>query len=327
MEMRGDFPVQPEYRDEIYARIASGHLAHALLFLGASGSGKKVLARETAAALMCDRHGAPCGTCPGCRLYQSGNHPELITIEPDNGMIRIGQIRQMQQQIYVKPVQADRWAVLILDADRMNPQAQNALLKTLEEPPQATLMLTASSLARLLPTIRSRCQIFRMPPLSMPQIAAYVARQTGKNHTEALLYARMGTSPGAALALANWPEYPAVRSQVLGLCAGAAMGDVPKVLAADSVLGGVKDHMDSVLDIILSWTRDLRVYGATQRLDWIVNQEYADTIRAVCGRLDETTIHWQERYLRRTLRMIRENAHPVLAVTDFLLAVAKGESL
>ena len=284
------------------------------------------MAGRLTGALTCDENkGEPCGECHGCRLYASGNHPEVIRIEPENGMIRIGQIRQMQQQICIKPVQGRRWVVWIREADRMNPQAQNALLKTLEEPPQAILILTAATLARLLPTIRSRCQIFRIPPLPQEKTAELVAARTGMNKREALLYARMGNSPGQALMLAGLPEYGELRRSVIGLMSAAATGGMETVLKAEEVLNPLKDHMDKVLDILLSWTRDLRVYHATQRLDWIINQEYADTIQKACARHSEQTIYRQERYLRRVLRMIEENAHPVLAVQQFLLAVAKGD--
>jgi len=319
-------PIKPEYLDSLYARIASGHIAHGLLLLGPRGSGKRAAAGCLSGALVCDRNdGKPCGICHGCRLYQSGNHPEVIAIEPENGMIRIGRIRQMQQQICIKPVQGRRWVVLIHDADRMNPQAQNALLKTLEEPPQAILILTAGTLTRLLPTIRSRCQIFRIPSLSQEGLARLVADRTGIDDREALLYARMGGSPGQALALAETPAYAELRRSVLTLISQAAMGGMETVLKAEAVLAPLKDQMDKVLDILLSWTRDLRVYYGTQRLDWIINQEYADTIQKACSRLSEQTIYRQERYLRKTLRMIEENAHPVLSVQQFLLAVAKGE--
>ena len=322
----GATPVKPEYMESLYARIASGHIVHGLLLLGPRGSGKQEIAGRLAGALVCDRdEGEACGRCHGCRLYQSGNHPEVIAIEPQNGMIRIAQIRQMQQQICIKPVQGRRWVVLIHDADRMNPQAQNALLKTLEEPPQAILILTAGTLTRLLPTIRSRCQIFRVPPLSHEKMAKLVAKCTGISEGKALLYARMGGSPGQALDLANTPEYGELRRSVIGLAAEAAMGSMETVLGAEAVLNPLKDRMDKVLDILLSWTRDLRVYCATHRLDWIINQEYADTIQKACTRLGEQKIYRQERVLRRTLRMIEENAHPVLAVQQFLLAVAKGD--
>lgn len=319
-------PVRQEYLESLYARIASGHIAHGLLLLGPRGSGKRGIAGCLTQALICDQGGGePCGRCHGCRLYQSGNHPEVIAIEPQNGMIRIAQIRQMQQQICIKPVEGTRWVVVINDADRMNPQAQNALLKTLEEPPQANLILTAGTLTRLLPTIRSRCQIFRLPPLSRERVAKLVADRTGMREEEALLYARMGNSPGKALDLARMPEYGELRDSVLTLISEAAMGGMETVLKAEAVLNPLKDKMDKVLDILLSWTRDLRVYNATQRLDWIINQEYADTIQKACTRLNEHTIYRQERVLRRVLRMIEENAHPVLAVQQFLLAVAKGE--
>ena len=321
-----ELPIEPEYVKQLYARISSGHIAHGLLLLGPGGCGKKTLAARIVKALICQEdNGKPCGQCHGCRLYSSGNYPEVIMVKPQNGIIRIGQIRQMQQQICIKPVQGKRWVIVINDADRMNPQAQNALLKTLEEPPQAILILTAATLTRLLPTIRSRCQIFRLPPMSQESVAGLVADRTGMSEKEALLYARMGNSPGQALALSRLPEYGELRKSVIGLLSAAAMGSMETVLTADGILAPLKDHMDKVLDIMLSWTRDLRVYTATQRLDWIINQEYADTIQKACARLSEQTIYRQERYLRKVLRMIEENAHPVLAVQQFLLAVAKGD--
>ena len=142
---------------------AGDRLSHCYILEGPAGSGKKTLARLIAAAMECTAPGEkPCGTCPACRKALKGEHPDIITVDSDKATVPIAEIRAMQADAYIKPNEGRRKVYIIPRARDMQGPAQNALLKTLEEPPAycAFLLLTDTA-EKLLPTVRSRA--FRTP--------------------------------------------------------------------------------------------------------------------------------------------------------------------
>jgi DNA polymerase-3 subunit delta' len=161
--------------------LRKGHIPHALVFTGIDGIGKQTTAQAFAMACNCDdpqpfsassSETSPatrinaCGQCRSCRRILSDNHPDILHIRPSGNMIRIAVIRDLIQQLTIKPFEQGKRVVIIAGSDTMNMEASNALLKVLEEPPENTLLiLTAQQTADLLPTIVSRCQQIRFSPL------------------------------------------------------------------------------------------------------------------------------------------------------------------
>jgi DNA polymerase-3 subunit delta' len=186
--------------------VASGRLAHGYLFAGPDGVGKTTTALSLAAVLLCLAPVGiePCGTCPGCRKFLSGNHPDLLRIQPDGAAIKIDQIRELKKALTFAPFESRLRVVLIEEVQTMRREAGNSLLKVLEEPPPDNLLvLIGSTAGAMLDTIISRCQVIPFAPLPLP-LAAQVIRQhrpeldeTG-SHTLAAL---ADGCPGQALAL------------------------------------------------------------------------------------------------------------------------------
>jgi DNA polymerase-3 subunit delta' len=189
--------------------LDAGAVPQGLLFSGEEGVGKEKAARAFAAALLCRKPGAEgaCGTCPDCRLQASGAHPNFFFIAPETQFLRIDEIRALQEELALKAFSDRPRAAILCPADRMTPQAANALLKTLEEPPPgAHLVLVAHRAAVLMPTIVSRCQRIPFFPLSAGTVAEILSR-----HPDAggdvpppairLAAAVSGGSPGRALSL------------------------------------------------------------------------------------------------------------------------------
>ena len=178
--------------------------AHAYLFAGPAGTGKRSVARLCAAARLCRGQNKPCGECGPCRRVFAGTHPDVHVIEPEKGKrdIGVGVMRSALSEAAVHPLEGDAKFFLLPEADRMNPQAQNALLKTLEEPPADTVfLLCATRPAALLPTILSRARMIRFHPLSAED-ASLRLQQLGmeKNRADAAAVLCEGCV-GAALTL------------------------------------------------------------------------------------------------------------------------------
>ena len=153
--------------------LAQGRERHAYLFTGPAGVGKRTLVAEFARALLCAKPTPPCDACRNCRLTAKGNHPDLLTVEPEisgkkvrASKIKIEPVRQLIYNLSLKPLEARRRVARLLNFEAANPEAQNAFLKTLEEPPgSVVVLLTAERADDLLPTIVSRCEVVALRPL------------------------------------------------------------------------------------------------------------------------------------------------------------------
>ena len=156
--------------DALRADLASGRLSHAVLLSGRKGIGKKTFAHELARGILCTSEGKrPCGVCKNCRRCVRGTMPDLLVPSPKAGekTLRADTVRAVVDALASAPMEGRRRAVVIENAERMTPQAQNVLLKTIEEPDGATwFFLTADTLSGILPTILSRCRVCRMAPWS-----------------------------------------------------------------------------------------------------------------------------------------------------------------
>jgi DNA polymerase-3 subunit delta' len=149
---------QPEAVSRLRKFIETGALSHAYLFHGPPGVGKLTCAHLFAAAINCEKGG--CGECPTCLKILNDTHPDVAIIEPQGNYLFIDQIRQISRGVFLKPFEAGKKVYILRDVDRMTPEAANAFLKGLEEPPpQVIFVLVTSNLDGVIPTLVSRCQV------------------------------------------------------------------------------------------------------------------------------------------------------------------------
>ena len=184
------------------AALLTGVPPHALLIVGPRGAGAGTLARDAVSTLMCGApvDGGPCGACRSCRLISSGSHTDLVVISPtgESNTIKIDQIRALAAGLALFSVEGGRRIALIEHADLMNEDAQNALLKTLEEPPSRThVILAAAEDSRLMPTIRSRCAVIRLGLPDANQASELLGERLGVDAPTAVRLLRMSSGrPG-----------------------------------------------------------------------------------------------------------------------------------
>ena len=150
-------------------------VSHSYMFVGISGIGKKMMAKDFAKGILCLNENKYCNNCKSCIEFDSNNNPDLIYIEPDWNNIKIEQIRELQKRIPEKPIISNRKVCIINDADTMTKEAQNCLLKTLEEPPEfVTIILIGSNENAFLTTIKSRCMIIHFEKIADEEISNYL---------------------------------------------------------------------------------------------------------------------------------------------------------
>jgi DNA polymerase-3 subunit delta' len=218
-----------------HAAEHSEAMTHAWLFTGPPGSGRSVAARAFAAALQCDRPGGStpgCGECPGCRTVLVGSHPDLLVVATTETFIRVDRARELALAAASRPTRG-RWRVILVeDADRLNEQAADALLKALEEPPPRTVwLLCAPSLEDLLVTVRSRCRHIRLRTPPVHAVAELLQQRDGIDVAMAHYAARAAQSHiGVARRLATDEHARSRRRQVTGIPLG--LRDLGAALAA-----------------------------------------------------------------------------------------------
>ncbi len=161
--------------------VKSGRFPHAFILEGEEGSGRHTLARIIASAAVCRSEEAPCGVCRECQLVKKDGFCDVLTYEPDGATFKVDQVRRIREQAFVMPIEAGRKVNILLDCDKMNEAAQNALLKILEEPPSfMVFILVCRNASVLLPTVRSRCITLTLKNPDFSDAVNYILMQTGK---------------------------------------------------------------------------------------------------------------------------------------------------
>jgi DNA polymerase-3 subunit delta' len=248
----------------LYKSLVHGRTRHAYLITGAEGVGKMRLAQAFAQALNCthdDQAMRPCGVCRSCKLMQSGNHPDVIYSEQDSksGIIKIDTLRDMMRLLALKPFDS-RYRIGIFDHfDMARPQAQDALLKTLEEPsPHAVLLLLAKSDRSVLATITSRCQRVPLRPTSLA-LTTQVLQVMGAEEEHAEKIGRFASGRiGWALHALRDENVLLERGEILNMLEQALEGNRAKRFAiAEDLSKQNKDVVRYALEIWQTYWRDL----------------------------------------------------------------------
>lgn len=168
--------------------IRTNNIAHSYMFIGKESIGKMLFAKEFAKAILCINDSKPCGDCKSCIEFESSNNPDFEIIEPDGNNIKIEQIRELIKKVYEKPIVSNKKVYIINDSNLMTKEAQNSLLKTLEEPPEyVTIILIASNENLFLPTIKSRCTKIMFRKLTDSELKTILERKYNKLDIQELM--------------------------------------------------------------------------------------------------------------------------------------------
>jgi DNA polymerase-3 subunit delta' len=280
--------------------IANNTLAHAYLFSGEAGIGKKMTALALAAALNCPAAGGDggCGECPPCRRVAALTHPDVHVVMPESeneqllatwsskaaekasDEIKIDQIRQAQESLTLTPSEGNKKILIVDGAETLNPSAQNAFLKTLEEPPGDALIVLITSMPQsLLPTIRSRCQEIRFFPIPRRMLARALMRRRGLGEEDARFLAALAQgSMGRALVM-DVEQEKAEREELMALWSGLGPMSPGEVLARAEALGKDRDRLERLLDIGVERLRDALVFRTTRDEQLLVHGSDKDPHR------------------------------------------------
>lgn len=276
-EIRGNTPLVEQLRRS----AVSGRSSHAYLFLGGAGAGKRLIANTFAKALQCEGEKRPCDSCKSCHAFNHGNHPDVIYFQPlKNGKTyTIEDVReQLLETVDLKPFQYEKKIYIIEKADTLNIQSQNALLKTLEEPPaHAVFLLLAERAEAFLSTILSRVVVMKIRPLSAETIADYLMQAGHLAEESHILSAYAQGRIGQALELVEDEGFREMRQDILG-----KLEALPSMSEGDAYLLAkdfeVYKNDLRFLDIMELWYRDLLTAKSLREEGYLIQRDKKDAI-------------------------------------------------
>ena len=258
-------------------------LSHAYIVNGQRGSGKKLLSRLFAMTLQCESgQNEPCGVCKSCVQTKSGNQPDIITISHEKPTsISVDEIReQVNGDILIKPYSSPYKIYIIPEADLMTTQAQNALLKTLEEPPEyAIIFLLTENADNLLATIRSRCVMLKLRNIKDKLVKKYLMEELKVPDYQAELCAAFAQGNiGRATMLAKSEHFNEIKDDAIQLMKYIDQMELQEIVSAIKQINKYKLEVTDYLDILTIWYRDILLYKATKDVAGLV---FGDQIKFI----------------------------------------------
>lgn len=275
--------------------IKSNMISHAYMFEGPSGVGKNTMARDLATTLL--------------EMENLLNSPDYIEITPDGNSIKIAQIRKLQSDILVKPYKS--YKIYVIDeAQKMTVEAQNALLKTLEEPPKyAIIILITNNKESLLDTIKSRCEIIKFTPIPLVEVADYLT-QTGVDKNRASLLANFSRgSMQKAIELSESEDFHIMRDEVQKYVETFLTGSMLDIMDIQSSIEKYKDNITNVLDLLVNYFRDIMMVKENVDSSMIINLDRLVFIKNMSTKITYSQLSKIIDIIEETKNKLRSNCN------------------
>jgi DNA polymerase-3 subunit delta' len=301
--------------------MAANRVAHAYLFYGMEGVGKKTVAAVFARALNCLGDDRPCDACPSCLKAEHDNHPNIIRIIAEGQFIKIDAIREIRAKVAFHPEGGKR-VFILHDADKMNAPAANAFLKTLEEPSDDNVLLLTTTRPHALPvTIVSRCQALRFAPLRQTEVARFLRDEKGLGEVEAdaVAAASLG-SIGGAMNMRK-ENYLNVRNMILARLANDNPADMIQRIAFARRLGTERDDIVERLQIMQNVYRDSLTLRETQDKELLIYRDHHRALETMAQRLKSKEIISNIKYIAKAMDAISRNANKTLTLEALLVGL------
>lgn len=309
-------------KDILRRALRSGRLAHAYLFSGPEGIGKGLMALALVRAVFC-AEGTGCGDCTACRKVDHHNHPDLHLLEAEGSSIRIEQIRNLQRELAYRPLEAPKKVCLIDGAEKMNPAAGNALLKTLEEPSgDALLVLLTHRPEAVLGTIRSRCQQLPFTRISAKELRRVLIEQLGVDETQGRILAALSEGSFKRALGKDRDLYLERRRELLRDLTALSTGSQVPLFALAETLASEKERLPEILEIFQAFYRDLLLLHHGSPEESLVNIDLLEKIHRTAARETVPSLLRKLEAIAACRRQLERNANRQLALEVLLMRLA-----
>lgn len=328
----GSFKDVVGHKDIIrYIQNAAGEdkVSHAYIMNGERGSGKKMLSHLFAMTLLCEKNDRePCNECHSCIQAESGNHPDIIVVSHEKAnSIGVDEIReQVNNTIDIKPYKGPYKVYIIPQADMMTVQAQNALLKTIEEPPSyAVLILLTENADTLLATITSRCVMLKLRNIRDVLIQKYLMeKQKVPDYKADICTAFAQGNLGRAIMLANSEHFNEIREEALHLLQHVHSMEISEITAAVKRVSDYKIEITDYLDILMIWYRDVLLYKATMDTAKVVLKDQINYMKEQAKKSSYEGIELILKSLEKAKARLRANVNFELAMELLFLTMKEN---
>ena len=320
---------QQQIKEHLHNALSTGKVSHAYIINGEKASGKEFIAKIFAQTLQCEQGGTePCGECRSCKQAVNANQPDIIRVTHEKpGTISVDDIRtQVNNDIAIKPYSSKYKVYIINEAEKMTVQTQNALLKTLEEPPAyAVIILLVSNINALLQTILSRCVVLNMKPVEDDKVRSYLMTELQvPDYKAEVCVAFARGNIGKAKALASSEDFDNVKAEALSLLKYIQDMEIQEIVAAIKKINEYKLEVSDYLDIIAVWYRDVLLFKATGDLNHLIFREEMGTIRKVASRSSYEGIEKVIRALETAKKRLDANVNFDLVMELLMLTIQEN---
>ena len=279
-----------QIKEHFQKAIANNKVSHAYILTGEAGMGRKSLANAFALTLLCEKgKSEPCMECHACKQVLSGNHPDLIYVDHEKpGSIGVDDIRkQINDTIMVRPYSSYYKIYIVDEAEKMTQQAQNALLKTIEEPPSyAVIILLTTNQDAFLPTILSRCVQLKLKPLKDFVVKSYLTEHMQIPEADADIYAAFARGNlGKAKRLAESEDFRQSYEQILNILKNIRQMDISQLLDAIKRLKDENMDLHECLDIMQVWYRDGLMFKVTKDANLLIFKDEFSAMNEMSTRI------------------------------------------
>lgn len=321
---------QEQIREHLENAIRLNKVSHAYIISGERSSGKEFIAKTFAMALQCENRQdvEPCGECHSCKQAKGANQPDIIFLTHEKpNTISVDDIRsQINGDVAIKPYSSPKKIYIVNDAEKMTVQAQNALLKTLEEPPEyAVIILLTDNAGALLSTILSRCVLLNMKPVKDEQIKKYLMETMEiPDYKAEVCVAFARGNVGKARLLANSEEFDKVKEEALSLLKNINDMEINEIVAAIKKINDYKFDANDYLDILSIWYRDALLFKATHDANHLIFREEIQYIRKVADKSTYEGIEMIIEALEKSKQRLKANVNFDLVMELLLLTIKEN---
>ena len=320
---------QEQIKEHLQGAISAGKVSHAYIINGERSSGKEFIARVFAMALQCEKGGVePCGECHSCRQALGNNQPDIIYVSHEKpNTIGVEDIReQINGDIGLKPYSSPYKIYIMNEGEKMTVQAQNALLKTLEEPPEyAVILILTTQVEALLPTILSRCVVLNMKPVADALVKKYLMEELGVPDYKAnICVAFARGNIGKAKLLASSEEFEKVKDEAVTLVKYINDMEISEIVKAIKKITEYKFDVNDYLDILSAWYRDVLLFKATKDVNSLIFKEEIQQIMRVSDRSTYEGIETIVNALQQAKRRLEANVNFDLTMELLLLTIKEN---